>query len=214
MTIRRSLRKCKNIFEDFSCDGHKWDSVVVDPQNTENVKIDGVVVPNNFYTREALKEVNGAYQGTCSRRKLKDLEEGRTLLKEIRLKVKHEDRRRHMFIFSRCEKTDPYACSDCRRRPQKVPKEVREQLPPRHSGAEFWVPEEDKDLQDQGLQFKTFMQQVQFIKDNRSDLKSGLKKLIPDVDLDLDEKQRCKVILIYFGECQLLVNFKFCCSLF
>ena len=53
---------------------------------------------------------------------MKELEEGKLILKEIRKKNNHEDRRRHMITFVRCNKTLSTCCHDCRVRKPRVPR--------------------------------------------------------------------------------------------
>ena len=123
---------------------------------------------------------------------MKELEEGKLILKEIRKKNKHEDRRSHMIIFVRCNKTISTCCQDCVRRKSRVPRSVMDHLPPRESGAQFYVPMIDHGVVDAGKHYMTFAQQLMYIKQNRKYLAGGKMRLTPDSDL-ASEVERCKV---------------------
>ena len=65
-------------------------------------------------------------------------------------------------------------------------------LPPHESGAQFYVPMVDMDVNETGKHFITFTQQLEFLKLNKNKLASGEIKLMPDSDLS-SEVERCKV---------------------
>lgn len=198
-TVKSSLNTCQAVLEGFTYSGYSWDSVVVDPESSATVLIDKKEVENNFYTTSDLMEVNNAYQGNQTRQKMKELEKGKLILKEIRLKNKHEDRRSHMITFVRCNKSLSTCCSSCRQRKSRVPRTIMDQLPPRASGAQFFVPKIDPSVDDRGRHFKTFSQQLEFIKLHRKELASGKMKLEPDSDL-ITEVDRCQVNLLVFSQ--------------
>ena len=141
-----------------------------------------------------LLEVNNAYQGRQTRQKMKELEEGKLILKEIRKKNNHEDRRRHMITIVRCNKTLSTCCHECKVRMSRVPRSVMDNLPARESGAQFYVPMVDLDVNDTGKKFITFTKQLEFLKLNKKELACGEMKLMPDSDLS-SEVERCKVKL-------------------
>ena len=190
--IKKSLGTCQSVLDGFTYAGFSCDSVVVDPEDSPTVVINGVEVNNNLYTKSDLLEVNSAYQGRQTRQKMKELEEGKLILKEIRKKNNHEDRRRHMITFVRCNKTLSTCCHDCRVRKPRVPRSVMDNLPQRESGAQFYVPMVDMDVNETGKHFITFTQQLEFLKLNKNKLASGEIKLMPDSDLS-SEVERCKV---------------------
>ena len=59
--IKKSLGTCQSVLEGFTYAGFSWDSVVVDPEDSPTVVINGVEVNNNLYTKSDLLEVNNVY---------------------------------------------------------------------------------------------------------------------------------------------------------
>ena len=127
--IKKSLGTCQSVLDGFTYAGFSWDSVVVDPEDSPTVVINVVEVNNNLYTKSDLLEVNNVYQGRQTRQKMKELEEGKLILKEIRKKNNHEDRRRHMITFVRCNKTLSTWSHDCKVKNSRVPRSVIDNLP-------------------------------------------------------------------------------------
>ena len=98
-----------------------------------------------------------------------------------------------MITFVRCNKTLFTCCRDCRVRKSRVPRSVMDKFPPRESGAQFYVPMIDHDVNEAGKHYITLTQQLEYIKLHRKDLACGKMKLEPDSDLT-SEVEQCKVI--------------------
>ena len=174
-----SLQKVKGLMSGFTFDGYNWTSVIVPPEEMEDmVEIEGSMIKNNFYSD--IDEVNKVYQGAVSKTKLKNLaNENNLVWKEMKKMHKHLDKRQHALVFRRCE-PGTKMCSDCRKRKTRLPKVLRDSLPKKKAGGLFYVPQPDRHHLGKNM---TYLDQVKEVKK---------MKIVPDSDLNNDVV-RCQV---------------------
>jgi len=132
----RSIRRLNEAIQGAKYDGHKVTPIHV-PCNSSQVKINGNMYENDFFTAEEDAIVHEIMEKK-SYHKRRVTEEHPDIAEYLRLIYRHSQVTMHGYVFRKCLPQDGYVCEYCKAHPLRISKEMQDALPSRKSGALFY----------------------------------------------------------------------------